>query len=139
MRRCAPLQDLAAADAPPAAAEAGVVVAEASAPPASAAPAPAGAAEFTALHDDTLAYSFEYPVTTGEGRQLSWVFTREPMRCATAPPRRAARAPLTRSAAGTRPPRHSQLTRGSASCARCVPARAVSQQPLTCRRRAAAG
>ena len=75
-------QDLGAADALPAAAETDVVVAEASAPLAPAAPTSAGAAEFTPLHDDTLAYSFEYPVTTGEGRQLSWVFTREPTRCA---------------------------------------------------------
>ena len=93
--RCCVPQELATADALPAAAEAdAVVAAEASAPLASAAPASAGAAEFTPLHDDTLAYSFEYPVTTGEGRQLSWVFTREPTRCAfgAAAPRRARRA-----------------------------------------------
>ena len=40
-----------------------------------------------------------------------------------APPRRAARAELTLRAAGTRPPRRSPLTRGSASCAKCVAAR----------------
>jgi hypothetical protein len=89
------------------------------------APAPAGAASFTQLRDDTLAYSFEYPVTTGEGRQLSWVATREPMRCAivgAAPPpaRRGSRAPGPHAA--TRLLRRCPLTRGSASCVRCVPA-----------------
>lgn len=82
-------QELAASDALAPAAEAPAAVVEVPAAPAPA-PAPASAAAFTQLRDDTLAYSFDYPVTTGEGRQLSWVATREPMRCAIAAACRAA-------------------------------------------------
>jgi hypothetical protein len=54
-------------------------------------PAPANLAAFTELRDAQLAYSFDYPTATGDGRQLSWVATREPCRCVAA--RRGATAP----------------------------------------------
>jgi hypothetical protein len=73
------------------AAEAAALVADVALPPPPPAPA-AGAASFATLRDETLAYSFDYPVSTAAGRELSWVATRSPTRCADTrvqPPRTA--------------------------------------------------
>ena len=47
---------------------------------------PSAGAKYETLSDTTLAYRFQYPVLTDDGRQLSWVTTREPTRYNSAAP-----------------------------------------------------